>query len=173
MILLPLWIRHINEFLESNRIRTRCMESKILIGGQYDFQTFFYRRKGRTRMQVRNCYSETRIIFSCRTDEIPNQCHPISVYRLNFESQLTGNSSVRFMKTPSFMTICDSMLRYNTNSHSARIYHSVCNDFYQCSGSVHFGTDPDPQIRTFDQRIRILLFSSVTYKTTAKNSFVL
>ncbi len=29
----------------------------------------------------------------------------------------------------------------------------------------HFGTDPDPRIRASDQWIRILLFSSLTFKT--------
>ncbi len=40
--------------------------------------------------------------------------------------------------------------------------------------SWHFGTDPDPRIHTFDYRIRIriLLFSSVAFKTPTKNNFV-
>ncbi len=41
----------------------------------------------------------------------------------------------------------------------------------------HFGTDPDSQIRIFDQkiriRIRILLFSSVTFKMPTKNNLFL
>jgi hypothetical protein len=49
------------------------------------------------------------------------------------------------------------------------------------SGSVpypwYFRTDPntdaDPRIRTFNQRIRALLFSSATFKTSTKNIFFL
>jgi hypothetical protein len=51
--------------------------------------------------------------------------------------------------------------------------------FSQCCGSVTFGTDPDPRIRTSDSRIllrirhrirhRILLFSSVFFKMATKN----
>jgi hypothetical protein len=48
--------------------------------------------------------------------------------------------------------------------------------FLQCCGSVTFGTDPDPGIRASDQwiriRIRILLFSSLTFKTPTKNYFI-
>ncbi len=34
----------------------------------------------------------------------------------------------------------------------------------------HFGTDPDPRIRTADLRIRILLFSSVAEKDAKKKN---
>jgi hypothetical protein len=37
----------------------------------------------------------------------------------------------------------------------------------------HFGTDPDQRIRTTDLRIRILLFSSVTFKMTTQIFFSL
>jgi hypothetical protein len=51
---------------------------------------------------------------------------------------------------------------------------------FQCSGSslvlisvvdpCHLGTDPDPGLRIYDpdQRIRVLLFSSLTFKTPSK-----
>jgi hypothetical protein len=37
----------------------------------------------------------------------------------------------------------------------------------------HFGTDPDPRVRTTDLRIRILLFSSVSFKMLIKVFFFL
>ncbi len=37
----------------------------------------------------------------------------------------------------------------------------------------HVGTDPDPRIRASDQWIRIMLFSSLTFKTPTKKFFCL
>jgi hypothetical protein len=51
--------------------------------------------------------------------------------------------------------------------------HEKIETFKQCCGTMtwHFGVDPDPRIHASDKwiRIRILLFSSLTFKRPAKN----
>ncbi len=47
--------------------------------------------------------------------------------------------------------------------------------FFNVADPWHFGTDPDPRIRTSDKRIliRILLFSSVTFKMAIEKNFLI
>ncbi len=49
----------------------------------------------------------------------------------------------------------------------------ILHTYRQCSGPWHFGVDPDPdqRIHAFDKWIRILLFSSLTFKMPTKNYF--
>ncbi len=53
-------------------------------------------------------------------------------------------------------------------------FHCVTNNCFSSSvpDPCHFGTDPDPRIRTKDLRIRILLFSSAIKIPTNKQNFL-
>jgi hypothetical protein len=56
-----------------------------------------------------------------------------------------------------------------------RPYVTFCNrTFHQCCGSMKFWYGSDPRIRTFDsrKRIRILLISSVTFKTSTFRRYI-